>query len=39
MLVVAAVVESEKVSGYGGPDDMTFFVKFHKNLGVWLACY
>lgn len=39
MLVVAAVVESEKVSGYGGPDDMTFFAKFHKNLGVWLACY
>jgi hypothetical protein len=39
MLVVAARVESEKVSGYGGPDDMTLFAKFHKNLGVWLACY
>ena len=39
MLVVAAVVESEKVSRYGGSDDMIFFAKFHKNLGVWLACY
>jgi len=34
MLVVAVVVESEKMSGYDGPDDMTFFAKFHKNLGV-----
>jgi len=39
MLVAAAVVDSEKVSVYGGPDEMTFFAKFHKSLGVWLACY
>jgi hypothetical protein len=33
------VVESGKVPVHGGPDDMTFFAKFHKNLGVWLARY
>jgi uncharacterized repeat protein (TIGR02543 family) len=38
MLVVAAVVESENMPVDGSPDDLTFFAKFHKNLGVWSAC-